>query len=143
MGLVINKPLHIKLENVLNHLSIDIRNETIKQVPVLMGGPVGQEHGFVIHEQKHPHENEVIISPSKETLRQIAQGKGPKRFAVMLGYAGWDAGQLEEELAQNDWVIAPFDANLLFEVPIDERWQKAAALIGFDITKMSDFSGHA
>lgn len=144
MGLVINKPLNINLESVLNHLEIKTEVEKIKTIPVLMGGPIGQEHGFVIYEQREPKEDElIIISASKETLRQIAKAQGPKRYLVMLGYSGWDAGQLEQELARNDWVIAPFDLDLLFEVPIDERWQKAAELIGFDITRMSDFYGNA
>jgi putative transcriptional regulator len=144
MGLVINKPLSIDLENVLKHLDIGITAQHVGRIPVLMGGPIGQEHGFVIYEQKDPAESEkIIISASKETLRKIAKGKGPERFLVMLGYSGWDAGQLEEELIRNDWVIAPFDLDLLFQVPIDERWKKAAQLIGFDITKMSDFSGNA
>ncbi len=144
MGLVINKHLNITLENVLNHLEIDIASEKVRRIPVLMGGPIGQEHGFVIYEQRDPSESEkIVISASKETLRQIATSKGPKRYLVMLGYTGWDAGQLEEELARNDWVIAPFDLGLLFDVPIDERWHKAAELIGFDITKMSDFTGNA
>lgn len=144
MGLVINRPLNINLENVLSHLEIDVSAEKVKTIPVLMGGPIGQEHGFVIYEQRDPKESEkIVISASKETLRQIAKAQGPKRYLVMLGYTGWDAGQLEQELARNDWVIAPFDLDLLFEVPIDERWQKAAQLIGFDITKMSDFSGNA
>lgn len=139
MGLVINKPLHINLGSVLRHLKIKITEDIIETHPVLMGGPVGQEHGFVLHESN----NDIVISASKEMLRSIAIGKGPVNFLIALGYTGWGAGQLEQELNHNDWLIAPFDATILFNTPLEDRWRNAARLIGIDINNLSDQIGHA
>lgn len=139
MGLVINKPLHINLGNVLKHLKIKVTKKSIETRPVLMGGPVGQEHGFVLHKTK----NNILISASKEMLTNIATGKGPKHFLITLGYTGWGAGQLEKELNHNDWLIAPFNAEIIFDTPLENRWHKAAQLIGIDINRLSDQVGHA
>ena len=148
MGLVINKPLQITLESVLNHLEIETEDETVQFVPVLMGGPVGQEHGFVIHDEDGaddvPEDAEsIVISASQDTLRQIASGHGPDNFIVTLGYAGWDAGQLEVEIARNDWLIAPFSSEIMFDTPIERRWVEAAKLIGVDINQLTNQVGHA
>lgn len=147
MGLIINKPLHITLGGVLEHLDIKIKNKLVEQTQVLMGGPVGQEHGFVIHDvpdDEKPDDSEsIVISASKDTLRLIASGKGPENFVVTLGYTGWDAGQLEKEIGDNDWLIAPFDLDVLFHTDISRRWQKAAELIGIDINTLSSQTGHA
>ena len=147
MGLIINKPLHITLGNVLRHLDIQIDWQQAEDKPVLMGGPVGQEHGFVIHNNLQPRQNDdddpIVISSSKDVLRDIAVGRGPDDFLVTLGYAGWQPGQLEQELGHNDWLVAPFNPKVLFAVPINQRWQAAAKLIGLDITRLSDHVGHA
>lgn len=143
MGLVINKPLQITLGNVLDHLDIESSSEEVETFPVLMGGPVGQEHGFVVHEIKSESETQIVISASKEILRSIAKGKGPDNFLVTLGYAGWEAGQIEAEIRRNDWLVAPFNADILFNTPIEKRWEAAAKLIGVDINRLSDQTGHA
>lgn len=143
MGLIINKPLHINLGNVLRHLDIEITDRTVETHPVLMGGPIGQEHGFVIHDNPEEDEYEIEISASKETLTDIAQGNGPGNFLVALGYAGWSSGQIESEIQRNDWLVAPFDINILFSTPIENRWHAAAKLIGVDLSQLSDQIGHA
>lgn len=146
LGIIINKPLQINLGNVLNHLDIAITKEEVSDYPVLMGGPVGQEHGFIIYDQEHkdPEDDaEIVVSASKDILKDIATGQGPKNFLVTLGYSGWEPGQLEKEIARNDWLIVPFDRDILFNTEIEERWQNTAALIGVDINQLSDQVGHA
>lgn len=147
MGLAINKPLDITLGNVLRHLDIEPTDKHAENAPVLMGGPVGQEHGFVIHDNVafggEVQEEGITISASKEILRDIAKGKGPEHYLVALGYSGWEAGQLELEIQRNDWLVAPFDPSILFSTSIDRRWVNAAKLLGIDINRLSDQIGHA
>lgn len=139
MGLIINKPLSITLNSVLQHLNITTTLEKVSSQPVMMGGPIGQEHGFVLYDEA----DEVFLSSSKETLADIANEKGPERYLVTLGYSGWQAGQLEIELQRNDWLIAPYRSSILFGTPIEGRWQAAARLIGVDIFSVSHQVGHA
>jgi len=156
MGLMVNKPLQMTLHDVLEHLDIECPHELVSSQPVMMGGPVGQEHGFVLFaedmpaasdvepgEEAEPTQDEVFLSSSKETLMMIANGAGPENYLVTLGYVGWGPGQLEAELHRNDWIVAPFDPALLFDVPIEQRWQQAALLIGIDVTRLSTQVGHA
>ncbi len=157
MGLIINKPLQINLGNVLRHLNIDISDHSTETHPVLMGGPVGQEHGFIVHNQpafisaqtRHEmdeqgeEEPELVISSSKDTLKVIAQGKGPSQFIITLGYTGWQPGQLEEEIAENSCLVIPFNESILFDAPIETRWQLAVASLGIDINQISGQIGHA
>jgi putative transcriptional regulator len=139
LGLIINKPLSMQINDVLKHLNISTQSEQVGQQVVMMGGPVGQEHGFVLYEE----DSEIYLSSSKETLVAIAQEKGPGKYLVTLGYSGWQAGQIEEELQRNDWLIVPYEHKILFDTPIDERWEATAKMIGVDIIRMSDQTGHA
>lgn len=146
LGMIINKPLQINLGNVLDHLDIAATQAKIADHKVLMGGPVGQEHGFIIydHEVSDPNDGlDVTVSASKETLKDIALGKGPTDFIITLGYSGWEAGQLEKEIARNDWLTVPFNRAILFDTPVEQRWQATAALIGIDINQLSGQVGHA
>lgn len=139
MGLIINKPLAMQLNDVLQHLNIQTNLPAVAQHPVMMGGPVGQEHGFVLYEE----DGEVFLSSSKETLISIANNDGPENYLVSLGYAGWQAGQLEVELQRNDWLIVPSDIKILFHTPLEERWRATAQIIGVDIQRISGQVGHA
>lgn len=139
LGMIINKPMQIELNSVMNHLGITKVDEAVAHLPVYSGGPVGQEQGFILHEVNH----QVEISASKEMLEAIAEKKGPEPFLVVLGYSGWGANQLEEEISRNDWLLTPADKKIVFDLPAHERWQKAAELIGVDIHKLSGHSGHA
>ena len=146
LGMVINRTLDINLGNVLQHLDINTSKPEVTDYPVLMGGPVGQEHGFIIFERDPGTSGskiEVFVSASKDMLKKIAEGKGPSNFMVALGYSGWGASQLEKEIARNDWLVVPFNRRILFDTPIEKRWQKAAALMGIDINQLSDQVGHA
>lgn len=140
MGLVINKPLTMHLDDVLQHLNITAKSKTVATQAVMMGGPIGQEHGFVLYEE----DGDVFLSSSKETLVEIANDKGPEHYLVALGYAGWQAGQLEIELQHNHyWLIVPGENSILFEMPVEERWRATARMIGVDIERMSTHTGHA
>lgn len=144
MGLIINKSLRVNLGRILDHLKITKAQEDVINKPILMGGPVGQEHGFVLHDSSESDsEDSIKVTASTETLREIAKGKGPKHYLIMLGYCGWQPSQLENELARNDWLIAPCDFSVLFHTPQNKQWTEAAKLIGVDITHMSDLFGHA
>lgn len=144
LGIIINKPLQVNIGSVLEHLKIESDRIDISDQPVLMGGPIGQEHGFIIYENHLTKESlEISVSASKVMLEDIAKNKGPDNFLITLGYSGWEAGQLEREIAHNDWLIVPFDRSILFETPIKKRWKKAASLIGIDINRLSDQIGHA
>ncbi len=139
MGLIINKPLNMQLREVLQHLNIPTALETVAAHPVMMGGPVSQEHGFVLYEEA----SELFLSSSKDTLIDIANNRGPAQFLITLGYAGWQTGQLEVELQRNDWLIIRYEREILFTVPSEKRWQAAAKLIGVDIERISGHSGNA
>ncbi len=145
MGIIINKPLNVTLGSVLKHLDIQSTKKAVNSVPVYMGGPVGQEHGFVIHEpyRSDEKEDDIVVSASKNTLADIALDQGPAHFFVSLGYAGWSAGQLEEEIGRNDWLMVPYEKELIFKTPAEQRWVKAIQLLGIDVTNLSSHTGHA
>lgn len=149
MGLIINKPLHINLGSIFEHLEIESADDTIANHPILMGGPIGPEQGFVIHEEiakldKTTIEHQIIISGSREILSDIAQGEGPKDFLVALGYASWGPGQLEKEIHNGDWLLTAINTELLFHTAAKRLWKAVAKdQLGIDITQMSQQTGHA
>ena len=148
IGFIINQPLSATLGNVLEHLKIKIDHGDIYDAPVYSGGPVGPDQGFVLHDSAHlpasSEENDkIIVTTTRDILKQIADNKGPKNFIVTLGYSGWEPGQIEEEIAQNDWLVAPMNAAILFQTPISQRWTTAAKTLGVDINKLSGQVGHA
>lgn len=140
MGVLINKAMQINLGNIFEHLDIKADDPDVIKLPILMGGPVSQEHGFIIYPGASEKEKPEI-SASKEILEKIAHGQGPDTFVVTLGYAGWGRGQLESEIIRNDWLVAPADPKLIFSTPLNERWRQAAKLIGVDVDKLSSLTG--
>jgi len=151
LGLVINRPLELDLGEVLKRLSLERVDPQITDIPVLRGGPVQMERGFVIHESPDedkweataPVADSIVVTTSKDILSAMASGSGPKRAAIVLGYAGWGAGQLEFEITANAWLHAPATTSILFETPFEQRWEEAAALLGIDLATMSPEAGHA
>ena len=117
--------------------------------PVYAGGPVQIDRGFILHDSDkqwdstHIIDNDLCLTTSEDILLAIAQGKGPENALIALGYAGWGAGQLEEELSANAWLTVPYDADIIFQTPIEQRWQSAATKIGVDLHLISSQSGHA
>jgi len=149
MGIVINRPLELKLGEVLEHMDIHARNLEATDRPVYLGGPVQPERGFVLHTPNAPWDSTLAITDrigittSRDILAAIAEGAGPDHSLVALGYAGWGAGQLERELADNAWLSGPADEQILFRRPVEERWSAAAALLGVDLNLLSGDAGHA
>ncbi|MEM7254599.1 MAG: YqgE/AlgH family protein [Pseudomonadota bacterium] len=150
MGIVINRPSPLTLGAVLEQMSLDVEPQPAAEaLPVFHGGPVLQERGFVLHRPAGDYEallevrDDIAVATSRDILSAIAAGNGPADVLVALGYAGWGAGQLENEFAQNAWLSGPADAEVIFEVPTDERWERAAKLLGVDIERLSGQAGHA
>ena len=149
LGIVINKPLAMTLAEVFAQLGLDASKSRVAGDPVLHGGPVQTDRGFVLHSPGPSFDSTLAVSErihlttSRDILDALAEGRGPDRAIVALGYAGWDAGQLDEEMAQNAWLTVPMDERLVFEVPIEDRWQAAARLLGINLMSLSSDAGHA
>ncbi len=150
MGIVVNRPLELTVGDILSHLHIKEYREHFNEVPVLCGGPVQMERGFVLH-RNLPHrwdttlcvEGDICLTTSRDILEAIAQDAGPPESLIALGYAGWSAGQLDYEMAQNAWLSVKADPDILFATPYEQRWQAAAALLGVDMSLLSAQAGHA
>lgn len=144
-GIAINIPLHATLGEILKQIDIQAISDEIIRQPVVMGGPVSQEQGFIIYtdqEDLSKGEFNITVSSSKEMLQKIADGDGPLHNVVSLGYASWGGGQLEQEIIDNYWLIAPPDPRVIFDLPFVDRWRAAAALVGVDFDRMSTDVGH-
>jgi putative transcriptional regulator len=149
LGIVINKALPMNLAEVFDQLGLDSEQSRVARQPVLRGGPVQTDRGFVLHtpqgrwESSLPFSERVHLTTSRDILDALARGAGPENAVIALGYAGWGAGQLEGEMAQNAWLTVPADERLLFDTPLDERWQAACRLLGIDLLHLSSDAGHA
>lgn len=149
MGIVINRPLDLSVGDIFEHLQITTRLD-FSAVPVMAGGPVQMDHGFVLHrycdkvwEASLKVTAEITLTTSRDILRAIARGEGPRDHLIALGYAGWAAGQLEQELAENSWLTLPGSSDVIFSTPINQRMDAAAALLGIDMNLISGQAGHA
>jgi putative transcriptional regulator len=158
LGLVINKPIDIKLKNLFEkvELKLDHRRELAEQ-PVYFGGPVQTERGFVLHDGAgaggSPYNSTLSVpggldmTTSKDVLEALADGAGPRRVLVTLGYAGWEAGQLEDEIGRNGWLTVGADAEriqaVIFDTPVPQRYDRALSLLGIDPRMLSAEAGHA
>lgn len=149
MGIVINRPLDLSVSEIFEHLQIRARRDFSAE-PVMAGGPVQMDHGFVLHRHcDKPWEASLKVTPeitlttSRDILRAIAIGEGPRDHLIALGYAGWGAGQLEQELADNSWLTLPGNSDVIFATPCDQRLGAAAAQLGIDMNLISAQAGHA
>ena len=156
MGIVINQPLELSLHEVFDHLDIATAPGFVDQ-PVLAGGPVQIDHGFVLHpcaasgagrraaawDSSLRVTDDIRLTTSLDILKAIAAGHGPSSFVVALGYAGWSAGQLEDEIANNSWLTLPADHRIIFDTPIEQRVSAAAAGLGIDMNLLTTQAGHA
>lgn len=154
MGVVINRPTDMTYEVLFEKINVSLQNKTIANKPVLYGGPVQPERGFVLHQLGGEWDSSITIldkialTTSKDILDAVALGNGPEKLLLALGYAGWTAGQLEHEMAQNAWLsVKPDDLDtlnkVLFDTPHEEQLSAAMALLGFDPAMLSDVAGHA
>ena len=149
LGIVINRPTDMNLGNLFEQLDVENPDRRLADHPVLNGGPVARERGFVLHNPCADFESSVSVSPdvqltlSRDIIDAMAAGRGPDKTLVALGYAGWDAGQLEAEMLANTWLTVPASPELIFDVPFADRWTLAAQTIGIDISTLSPDAGHA
>lgn len=149
MGVVVNRASEYTLGEVLRQMNLASQDPRLDDQVVLAGGPVHPERGFVLHDSARVWESTLevadglFLTTSRDILEAMAAGDGPAHAVVALGCAGWGAGQLEYELGENSWLTAPADTELLFAVPLEQRWQAAGQRIGVDMTRLTDYSGHA
>ena len=153
LGLVINKPIDIKLRKLFEKVELALDREELAELPVYFGGPVQTERGFVLHEklgEGRGHYNSTMSIPgglemttSKDVLEAMSEGGGPTRVLVTLGYSGWQAGQLEDELGRNGWLSVNADPKVIFDTPIEKRYDTALSLLGIDPRMLSQEAGHA
>ncbi|MCB1667033.1 MAG: YqgE/AlgH family protein [Porticoccaceae bacterium] len=149
MGLVVNQPLDISLNQIFEQFELNY-SEPAGKLPLLSGGPVQVNRGFVLHRpQQKDWEATQKISPdihltsSRDIIEDIANDKGPEDSLITLGYAGWEAGQLEAELGTNAWLAVPAKAEILFDTAIEDRAHAAAATIGVNLHQFGSTAGHA
>jgi len=149
LGIVLNKPLPMKLSDVLTQMKLEPRDEHIGGQPVLRGGPVHTDRGFVLHrpggewDATHKVSDSIQVTTSRDVLAAMARGEGPSDAFIALGYASWEAGQLERELRENAWLTVPASERVVFELPFEERWTGSWQLLGVDVDKMSLVAGNA
>ena len=156
LGLVINKPIDIKLKNLFEKVELTLDREDLADAPVYFGGPVQTERGFVLHERLGGEAGEgahyssslqipggLEMTTSKDVLEALSNGAGPKKVLVTLGYSGWGAGQLEEELKRNSWINVDAAPEIIFDTPVEQRYDRARSLLGIDSRMLSGEAGHA
>jgi putative transcriptional regulator len=149
VGITINRKSSFTLGELLFQLSIPCKDERITSVPVLEGGPVSPDHGFVLHTPMEGFNSSVLINEdimvttSRDIITAIAAGEGPEQFLVALGYAGWGDGQLESEMRQNAWLSVPVDKGIVFDSALDARWQEAVGKLGISIEDLHGVGGYA
>ncbi|MGV8918537.1 MAG: YqgE/AlgH family protein [Pseudomonas sp.] len=149
MGLVINRPQSLTLADVLEQLRPEIDPPArCQHIPILSGGPVQTDRGFVLHPSGQVFQATLTLdglsmSTSQDVLFSIADGFGPDKSLIILGYAGWEAGQLDAELAANAWLTCPFDPAIVFDTPVEQRLNAAAARLGINLSLLTSQAGHA
>ena len=151
MGIVINHETDVEFSDILPQLNISEDLATNLDQPIYSGGPVSPEHGFVLHTPLPNKEwkssltmsDDLCLTTSSDVINDIAHDAGPRLSLIALGYAGWDAGQLEQELADNTWLLCPYDEDIVFNTPPNLRLDVAAQVIGIDINLISTQVGHA
>jgi putative transcriptional regulator len=155
MGLVVNRPTELDLGTLFDKIELKLEIAPLLEQPVYFGGPVQVERGFVLHEPiPSPSYSSSLIIPggltmttSKDVLEALAIGNGPRKFLMTLGYAGWSAGQLEEEITLNGWMNVPLSRqqmiDIIFDTPSSQRYEKAMSFLGFDPSHLSGEAGHA
>ncbi|PJD90482.1 MAG: YqgE/AlgH family protein [Legionella sp.] len=149
VGLIINRPLEFPLGLVFEQLNIEPIRLEQNRLPLLYGGPVQPERGFVIHKQIGGWrsslflQDEVTVTTSNDIIRAIAQDTGPKDVLVTLGYAGWNEKQLEQEVMDNTWLVCPYKAEILYEIPFELRWEYAGTTLGINMNQLVSSAGHA
>ena len=149
LGLVLTRAVDLTLSALLDQIKIPIARREIGAIQVHFGGPVQMDRGFVLHQppgewQSTLHVNDKIgLTTSKDILEAVARGEGPEKIFVTLGYAGWAPGQLEHELSLNAWLSVAADTSVIFDLPLESRFDAAMHLLGIDAVNLAEDAGHA
>lgn len=150
MGLTLNLPHELDVEQLLKYFDLDmLANLPYLHNRVQLGGPVDMEHGFVLHkddmvdwQKSMPLQDGLAMTVSEDLLKAIAEGNGPSDFVAFLGFAGWDKGQLADEIQSNSWLSIPYNESLLFDVPNHDKWRVALSTLGISPEFLSMEAGH-
>ena len=149
LGIIVNRPIDMNLAGLLEKIDIKLEAQDMARHPVYFGGPVQLDRGFVLHRPIGQWQStlsvnaEVGLTSSRDVLASVGAAGLPAEIIISLGYAGWEAGQLENELAQNSWLTVPAEASILFDLPSEERLPAAMQKLGISFTQLSDVAGHA
>jgi putative transcriptional regulator len=149
LGIVVNRPTDMTMGALFKQINIDLESHDLAERPVMFGGPVQTDRGFVLHRPIGKWQSSlavregVSLTTSRDILEAFAAGDGPPEMIVSLGYAGWTAGQLEQEMASNAWLSVQADPQILFDAPFGERVDRALALLGIELGSLSEEAGHA
>ena len=149
LGIVLNRPMTMQLGEVFDQLDLEPSDPGLRSQRILRGGPVQGDRGFVLHAPGREWDStlrvsdQVCVTTSRDILTALARGDGPAPAVMALGYAGWEAGQLEDEIRSNTWLNVPVDETIIFDVPFEQRWQSAARLLGVDLGRIATQAGHA
>jgi putative transcriptional regulator len=150
MGLIVNRPLELRVRDVLEQMGISTERDDFANAPVYFGGPVQTDRGFVLHDgdgndwdSSFTVDGQFAVTTSRDILIAMARGEGPRKALIALGYAGWSPGQLDREMLDNAWLTADASPALIFDTPVDMRWEAATRLVGIDPAQLSGASGHA
>lgn len=146
LGLVINKPTEFTLGNLFEKINLKLEISTIMDKTVFFGGSLQSDCGFILHSYNSNYSStiklgELALTTSKDILHDVADGKGPNRLLISLGYSGWRAGQLEDEIYNNDWISVPADSSIIFDLPPKDRYRAALGLLGIkENTSLVDYA---
>ncbi len=153
LGLVINKPIELDFKRLFEKVELSLERDDLAHRPVFFGGPVQTERGFVLHEKVASEGSSygsslgirggLEMTTSKDVLEALSSGAGPKQVFITLGYSGWSAGQLEDEISRNGWLNVDAEREVIFDTPVEKRYQRALALLGLDTLSLSHQVGHA
>jgi len=149
LGIIVNRPIDMNLAGLYEKIDIKLEQPGLADLPVYFGGPVQLDRGFVLHrpvghwQSTLAVNDEVGLTSSRDILAAVGKDGLPAEILVSLGYSGWDAGQLEDELAQNSWLTVPAKSAILFDLPPEERLPAAMQKLGISFSQLSDIAGHA
>jgi putative transcriptional regulator len=149
LGVIVNRPIDMNLATLFENIEVPLEAEGFADLPVFFGGPVQTDRGFVLHRPIGAWQSTLTVNPhvgltsSRDVLQAVAREGQPQDIMVTLGYSGWSAGQLEQELAQNAWLTVPAKAHILFDLPYEDRLASAMESLGIDFTNLAEGAGHA
>lgn len=149
LGIIVNRPLDLSVKELLERIEITPKTGGLEGATVFFGGPVQTDRGFVLHRPLGQWQSslrvtsEIALTSSKDILHALAELGEPSDVLISLGYSGWGAGQLEDELAQNGWLTVAARPEILFDIDSSSRFDAAVALLGIDFSNLSDVAGHA